>query len=585
MKTIASFLASMAMAASAVAQPEVIKLNQVGYAPESEKTATIELPLANGKPLTVTIINPYTGQPVWKGKTSRSVKSPFSDKVRQVVDFSDFKTTGSFELVVGDKTNTHKVDLNIIQRPYAALSVASIKAFYYQRTGEAILPQFGGKWARPASHTDTLVYIHPSAATAERPAGSTISSPAGWYDAGDYNKYIVNSGYAVGAMMFAYEHNKAYYKQLQVSIPESDNSTPDLLDEIYFNLKWMQTMQDTDGGVYHKLTTPNFEAFVAPTDCHQKRYVVQKGTAATLDFAASLAQASRLFSEYSADYPGFSAQALAQAEKAYQWAKKNPKVTYNQDKMNKEFAPDVNTGAYGDNSLNDEFFWAATELYLATGKDEYRQEALNYKPQGYSSATWGNVAELGMLEWVDKYSNSTLVSEKTIANDFKARLLDFLKPFVDSADNSCFVSPCGNRAQDFFWGCNAESFAWRGVQMLYAYKLTGEAKYKLNAQRCLNSLLGQNATGFCFVSGFGSKPTSHPHHRLAASNPYGALPGFLAGGPNPGQQDKAQIKYPTAIPDESYIDDQNSYASNEIAINWNANLVALAGWIDALQSK
>ena len=41
--------------------------------------------------------------------------------------------------------------------------------------------------------------------------------------------------------------------------PESDNKIPDILDEMMYNLKWMLTMQDpTDGGVYHKLTTPNW---------------------------------------------------------------------------------------------------------------------------------------------------------------------------------------------------------------------------------------------------------------------------------------------------------------------------------------
>lgn len=34
--------------------------------------------------------------------------------------------------------------------------------------------------------------------------------------------------------------------------------------------------------------------------------------------------------------------------------------------------------------------------------------------------------------------------------------------------------------------------------------------------------------------------------------------------------------------DECYLDNVNSYASNEIAINWNASLFAMVGWLDAL---
>ena len=60
------------------------------------------------------------------------------------------------------------------------------------------------------------------------------------------------------------------------------------------------------------------------------------------------------------------------------------------------------------------------------------------------------------------------------------------------------------------------------------------------------------------------------------------MPGLLVGGPNPGQQDKmsSQLTYPSNEPDESYIDHEGSYASNEIAINWNATLVGLIGWLD-----
>ena len=83
---------------------------------------------------------------------------------------------------------------------------------------------------------------------------------------------------------------KEYFNRLNADIPESGNSTADLLDELMFNLKWMITMQDPyDGGVYHKLTTPNFEGFVMPTDCHQQRYVVQKSVTASYDFAAVMA--------------------------------------------------------------------------------------------------------------------------------------------------------------------------------------------------------------------------------------------------------------------------------------------------------
>ena len=106
--------------------------------------------------------------------------------------------------------------------------------------------------------------VHPSATSPKRPAGTIISSPKGWYDAGDYNKYIVNSGFTLGLILQSYQLHQDRFNSLNLQIQESDNKIPDILDEMMYNLEWMLTMQDpTDGGVYHKLTTPHFEGFAS----------------------------------------------------------------------------------------------------------------------------------------------------------------------------------------------------------------------------------------------------------------------------------------------------------------------------------
>jgi endoglucanase len=57
---------------------------------------------------------------------------------------------------------------------------------------------------------------------------------------------------------------------------------------------------------------------------------------------------------------------------------------------------------------------------------------------------------------------------------------------------------------------------------------------------------------------------------------------MLVGGPNPGQEDGCT--YPSDLPGKSYLDDWCSYASNEIAINWNASMAYLVGAIEAIKS-
>ena len=119
-----------------------------------------------------------------------------------------------------------------------------------------------------------------------------------------------------------------------------------------------------------------------------------------MDYAAALAQASVLFAPYEEDYPGFSEVALQAAERAYAWAEAHPQALYHQDLLNKQYQPAVVTGAYGDRSADDEFFWAASELYLATGKPVYREQVKKHLPTAYKTPSWGNTTALGVFAWL-----------------------------------------------------------------------------------------------------------------------------------------------------------------------------------------
>jgi len=551
-----------------------IRINQVGMYPAQEKTATIEGSVSAGQ---VSITNAQTGKKAVKAKVVRKAVSPWSKKKRTVVDFSSLVQPGEYIIRCGK----HSATFSVSEEALCGVTEGALKAFYLNRSGMPIEEKYAGAYARPCGHPDTLVYIHPSAASTGRPAGSTISSPYGWYDAGDYNKYIVNSAFSVGVMLCSYEQNKAYFDRLEVNIPESGNQTSDLLDELYYNLRWMLTMQDPyDGGAYHKLTTPNFEGFVMPAECRQPRYVVQKSTAATLDFAAVMAQAARIY-KGSKDYACFAERAARAALAAFGWAERNPKVLYMQTKMSQDYQPAVTTGEYGDFSLSDEWFWAATELYLLTGDQQFAELAAKHQPRRFTAPTWGMVASLGAYDWM------MLKSGTPIADACRQQLLHHCDSIIATTATSSFQTPNGNAPHDFGWGCLAETFGTNGLSLLYAHRLTGDAKYLTAAMQDADYILGRNATGYCYVTGYGTKSPMNPHHRLSFSDGIEKpFPGMLVGGPNPGQQDASDVKsYPSRQPDESYADVMQSYASNEIAINWNASLLALLGWIESTMTS
>jgi endoglucanase len=141
----------------------------------------------------------------------------------------------------------------------------------------------------------------------------------------------------------------------------------------------------------------------------------------------------------------------------------------------------------------------------------------------------------------------------------------------------------GQSRRDFIWGSNAVA-ANQSMVLINAYFITKDKKYIDNALSNLDYILGRNATGYSFITGVGHRPTMHPHHRPSVADGIeDPVPGLLAGGPNPGKQDNC--RYESSEPELAYSDTDCSYASNEIAINWNAPIVYVANAIEALQKE
>jgi endoglucanase len=122
-----------------------------------------------------------------------------------------------------------------------------------------------------------------------------------------------------------------------------------------------------------------------------------------------------------------------------------------------------------------------------------------------------------------------------------------------------------------------------GEVLVYAYRLSGEKKYKYAAQSTFDWVLGKNPNGYSFVTGFGDKTPMHIHHRPSeADGILEPIPGWVAGGPNPqNKEDCGADAYLSPYPAMAYLDQLCSYATNEIAINWNAAFVYVSVALDA----
>ena len=81
-----------------VSNPE-IRMNQVGFSPLQEKTATIDVCCAEAQPH-VAFVLAANGDTVWSGTGSATMLNPVSGKPRQVIDFSSVTEPGEYTLHV-----------------------------------------------------------------------------------------------------------------------------------------------------------------------------------------------------------------------------------------------------------------------------------------------------------------------------------------------------------------------------------------------------------------------------------------------------------------------------------------------------
>jgi endoglucanase len=245
--------------------------------------------------------------------------------------------------------------------------------------------------------------------------------------------------------------------------------------------------------------------------------------------------------------------------KAWNWAKANANVPYSQPN-------DIKTGEYGDLTFNDEFAWAAAELFLQTGEQSYLNEFWAADAPAYAP-WWGGVGALGYIS-LATHGEGRLNS--TDYGKVRRALIDtgdYLKGLQASSPYGVSMTK-----DDFNWGSNSGGMN-QALMLLQAYRLTGDKSYYNAAYALQDYVLGRNATDYSFVTGFGSKTPMDIHHRQSVADGVAEpVPGFLVGGPHSGQDDKCP-GYPSKLPAKSYVDTWCSYSTNEVTINWNAPLV------------
>jgi len=568
-----------------------IALNQIGYLPDSSKKITILSD--NPGTLDFTLLD-KDGNVVFEGETENFGHDPASGNKVHIIDISKWKMPGQDYYIEAGGHTSYKFDID--NNIYSQLREDALGYYYQMRSGIPIESKYvDKKYTRPAGHlSDSKVACF----TGYTESGGyikgedyTLDVSGGWYDAGDFGKYVVNAGITVWTLLNQYELNPNSYKDGDLSIPEQNNSIPDLLDEVRWELEWMIKMQvpagyKLAGMVHHKMHNRKYEPLrlVPPTNMDNDlefksdfkgRYLYPPTTAATLNYAAVLAQASRVWKKID---PQFADKCLKHAEIAWKAVKDKLPIPAGN-------IPGAGGGDYGDMKLEDEYYWAACELYITTGKSEYKKFLMSNEhfmqlPQSVgSSMTWGDTASLGTISLAFIPNN---LSNKNI-KEARNNIIKIAESYLDRIAKEGYKVPIN----DYRWGSN--SFVLNNmIIMALAYKLTGDKKFIYGTMDGMDYILGRNPLSKSYVSGYGEDPVKNVHHRFWANYPdenYPMVPpGIICGGPNrlPDRDDYAASDASLSGKPQAkcYVDEFGSYSTNEVAINWNAPLAWVTAFID-----
>ena len=541
--------------------------NQVGYLPNARKVATA--PAAANQAEFQVLSD--AGAVVFHGALSSAVNDAASGDRVAMADFSAVTAPGVYTLMVGGRrSGMFSIASDVYRDPLRL----AMRSYYGQRCGCAV--DLGQGFSHDACHM-AGAYHASSGRT------GTLPNRGGWHDAGDYGRYVVNSGMTVGTLLWAWEMYAEPLRKLRLQIPESNGKTPDYLAEVRWNLEWMLSLQDQDGGVWHKQTSEQFCGFVMPERDTLMSYVIGTGTApfkstcATADLAAVAAIAARIYGEFDTT---FAAKCLAAAKAAWTWAMANPSVPFANPKS-------IATGEYGDKHCGDEILWASAELWRTTGDAQYERAFLDAAAVLTPRSTvwtpsWAGVAPLGYWTWLMADRKTT---DAKRAEPLKAMVLECTASAAESLVSRAAASGYGNTLalEDYIWGSNSVA-ANQSLLLLVAHRLKPEMRLLETAMGNLHYLLGRNCFGVSWVTQVGSRSFQHPHHRPSVADGIAApWPGLLSGGPNAHPSDDAAKHLPKQAPMRMWLDDEKAYSLNEVAINWNAPLVFLLAAANSVQ--
>jgi len=172
---------------------------------------------------------------------------------------------------------------------------------------------------------------------------------------------------------------------------------------------------------------------------------------------------------------------------------------------------------------------------------------------------WSDVSNLGMFTYALSKREG---KNPEIAGTIRQNIIENADALVQKAQEDVYNRPLAGR---YYWGCNG-TVARQTVNLQVANKLQPNKAYIETALDAVNHIFGHNYYNRSYVTGLGIDPPMNPHDRRSGADGIEApWPGYIVGGGHSATD---------------WVDVEESYSHNEVAINWQAALVyALAGFV------
>lgn len=282
------------------------------------------------------------------------------------------------------------------------------RKYYTNRCGMAVSEDIAGDNAHAACHT--------TEAHLQEDASKTIDVSGGWHLNSQADRDVVTGCKIAQNLLLAYEMNAKVITD-DSGIPESGNGIPDLLDEVRYEVEWLMKMQDErTGGVYGSALTVRDQN----DDLMQASVEVTPITMeATIRFASLLSDFGYLYQSFDSE---FATKCLKCADRAY--------------------------GLYASTENvreKPEGFYAAAQLYRATGASNYEQVLTSY----FESSSFDSLFKdnedifLGAITYIS--------TNQKVNVDVCSRIMKLLMKkttdIVNSARNSAFMVTSSDHEQ------------------------------------------------------------------------------------------------------------------------------------------